>query len=391
MNLIFDSMFNEISYIKYLIFFVVFLCMGSFPTFFGLPNFGEYFSLLTIIIFFLYSKVKLLDFSLMLLAFCYIIFLPTSDRGMNVIYMVNYISCIIALFTLPSISIAGLDRYNNKFVIVFSLVFLICYAITIVPTEETYDDRVYLHGFIIAHAFSYFTAFLGYFLIKQEKLLIASIILLAGAVVGTRSGLLINMIPIVSYGYTKLVKDKLSLGTYFFSAIITVLFIVFISATSLGAMIASVYDTFENASFDIFNSNSADSEHFTAGRNVLWGLAINEIASDGFSINNIFGRGPGASYDLTERFYGERLWLHNDLFDILYCLGFFGLFLYLSALFYFFKRSNYSWDIILISVIALFTNGLFTYKPIVFFALIILNQQINEFKNDEKCLEEQHE
>lgn len=384
-------MFNEIGYLKYLIFFVVFLCMGSFPTFFGLPNLGEYFTLLSIAVIFIYSKVKLLNVCLIVIALCYVIFLPTTDRSMNLIYMVNYISTIIALFSLPNISIGGLDKYNNRFIIIFSLIFLICYTITIEPTEETYDDRVYLHGFIIAHAFSYFTAFLGYFLIKQEKVIFALILLLAGAIVGTRSGLLINMIPIVSYGYTKLIKDNLSIGTYFLSAVITGFFILIISETSIGAMIASVYDTFDNISLDIFNSNNSDSEHFTAGRNILWALAFSEIALDGFSINNLFGRGPGASYDLTEKFYGERLWLHNDIFDILYCLGVLGLVLYFVAFVYFFKRNNYSWDIILMSVIALFTNGLFTYKPIVFFALITLAKQINEFKNDEKRLEEQHD
>lgn len=83
-------------------------------------------------------------------------------------------------------------------------------------------------------------------------------------------------------------------------------------------------------------------EAITSGRTIWWKIDIEQYMN--FSlIERLFGAGHSIVYDINEKYYGLRIWAHNDFIQLLLATGIIGLAFYLVVfikLFFSIKKDN---------------------------------------------------
>ncbi len=373
---------NYITYKRYISFFIISILIPVFIFWLSDERIKDLSAYLFLFLFgYLIYKIRSVFLCFLLLYFIfYVFFFHSGNLTIRASYMISFVLTCACLHGLNSLDV-DLRDYSPQLLYYFILILFLCYIISINPTEKTYDDRIYYHGFVIAHHFAYITAFCGYFLIRRTKIILGLLIVFVGLVVGTRSGILVSLIPVI-YLVKKYIFDnsKNKFQNIIFIGIggivLASLFVFFFRE-----QISTSLVTFSNFSIDIFSENNEQSIDFTASRSILWALAFMKIASDGFGIVNLTGRGPAASLDFLEEEYGIRLWLHNDFFDVFFCLGIIGVTIYIYCI-YRYYRSTQDVYILMMMILAMFTNGFFTYMPIMYIALHILSIKLEKLENE---------
>ncbi|OXA77569.1 hypothetical protein B0A65_16060 [Flavobacterium frigidimaris] len=315
------------------------------------------------------SKFDKRQLFLLLVFVYYSIFFKNSFAN-NASYMINIIiTCSLLLF-FTNCQIEKLSKKQEKILICFSICLISLYYLY--SSERFYEDRFYLVGFIIPHQFSYYCAFLLYYFISKKKFIISVFIGLAGIYVGVRSGFLAILISLLSY-FRTINTGRMA------SVTIKILFSFVILYIIIGSVNNKSFEKIDTLISNTFNTNKQGQDEYTASRSIIWFNMFEEVKGDGFSFNNIIGRGPRSSYEFNNKKIGVAIWMHNDILDILFSLGIFGLCIYVYS---FYKYLTTYRDIIsvLLFLILIFTNGFFTYSPL---TLIVLHRlaQNNSIKN----------
>ncbi len=276
-----------------------------------------------------------------------------------------------SLYLFSNVRIKGdVSAYDN-FIIPFAYVFVFLYLITAFINGKTVDDssavevRTYYHGFIVAHAFSYYTAILGYYITKRKSIWQAIPIFIAGILVGARSGWLLNFFSILAC-------FNLSHLFFIFRRIVRILFY----ATLV--LILVEYEDISMFLVNYFNAfNAADLIQYSNGRTGFWFLGINEIFSQNFfSSEMLVGRGATSSFDFLEHFVGLRVWFHNDWIEILFSFGILGLLIYVFFLYNFVKKTH-SMFLLCFGIIAASVNGFIFYDTLF---ILLLSAAIVSFQ-----------
>lgn len=290
----------------------------------------------------------------------YSVFFKTSFTS-NASYMINVIiTCSLFLF-FSDCKIEKLSKSQDKILIFFSVSLIALYYFY--SSEKFYEDRFYLVGFVIPHQFSYYCAFLLYYFTNEKKFLISLFIGLAGIYVGVRSGFLAILIS--SFSYFRAVNARKMLG-------------LLLKTFSVFLFLSLIVSSISNKSFEkidalvssTFNTNKQEQDEYTASRSVIWLNMYEQVKQDGFSFENIIGRGPRSSYEFNNKKIGVAIWMHNDIFDIFFSLGIFGLGIYIFSFYKYLMKYK---DIIslLLFLVLIFTNGFFTYSPL---TLVVLHR-----------------
>lgn len=379
---------REISYKSYLWVFVGFIIMSPFMEVFGGKNLFSIASILAYIVMFIYSesKEKVCLFGVALYSCSYVLLTHNGDFLNRFQYMLSFMLTVGALLTIDKLKISEITRINTTLAFVFFLTFASLNLFFSVPKEGGLDGRIYYIGFIGAHEFSYLTAYLGYFLLRMKNKW-GLVIVLMGFPVGARSGLLLNMIVLFYFFWDTFRESKFAILLYLLMGVGGSVFVISMKGEILDNL-SMITSTFENFTLDIFSEENQMAFMLTASRNILWAIFFQKVASDGFCLDNLIGRGPYSSNLLNERIYGEALWMHNDFFDTFYCLGLLGLLFYIFAIYRFFINTGKDYFFLAMLILSGFTNGFFGYKAIVIIALVAYYYQYNKIEAETEKEEE---
>jgi hypothetical protein len=369
---------NKITNKQYIILFIASVLIPSFITWAlgkGMAFIIHYWLLML----FCYLTVKTnkkLMYALLAYALATIFLFHSATLGERTFFAVSFLLTAACLYGLNDLDI-DLEGFTLKQISTVFVVLLFCYIISINPSRQTYDGRVYYHGFVIAHHYAYLAAFFGYFFIRQEKIWLGVAIVFSGVLVGTRSGLLVSMMPFVYLAkryFVKIpgskVRKTVLLSVVCFFVLVPVFFL-------FQKQIVPTIQTFTNFSVESVVENDEEAmADFSASRTFMWALMFTQVAEDGFTLPNLIGRGPASSLDFLGENFDARIWMHNDFFDIFFCYGLVGLCLYIFCIVCYYRRTKDIYFLFML-LIAAFTNGFYPYMAVQLIALHTLFCKLN--------------
>lgn len=219
--------------------------------------------------------------------------------------------------------------------------------------ENALDQK----GYLISHTFGYYLAAIIVYYAYKRKPIFMFICTIICFFFSRRTNILL-----CGLGWLYYIQKRFGTKYLFISLIL--FFIVFTSYISITSY-------FGDFAFSLDPSDS-ESAAFTSGRTRFWGSFIVYLQSGLMNTKEyIFGFGPASSREFNEMYAGLKVWMHNDFFDIVYCLGFWGFFLYLYTI-YRVTKSLGVWILFFILVSANL-NGFMLYQnySIVFIFTII--------------------
>lgn len=329
------------------------------------------------------KKIRNLAYLYCLYCLSCFLFYPQIEGSKMYISTTLYTMIILLFFSSESFSFVSNKIINvklNKTIIIFIVMLVIGQLLTMddpmsfvrLNYNSLEEDALEQKGFLISHAFGYYLAtFVIYFAYKKNVK--AMIILTLLCFFFTRR----TNVLLCGFGWFYYIY-----GRYGFKIMIMSLGCAIILCISyLGA---STY--LGDFAFSLDPTDS-DSAAFTSGRTRFWGSYIVYLQSGLMNIHEyLFGFGPASSRDFNEIYAGLKVWMHNDFFDVAYCLGFIGLILYIYVIA---KAAKVLGCMFLIFIlIAANINGFMLYQtyPIIFVFKIIRELQFAETKNQEKVL-----
>lgn len=291
-------------------------------------------------------------------------------------YMIRIVFVIYCLLLFRNVSYKKIDlKYTDRFIVTFSYVFLIIYIVTIYLHPSGIrigGERIYLQGFMIPHEFSYQCSILIIYLLWRKPFIYSVPLIITGLAAGARSGALLIIFSLVYYLFfvkMKKIKANKRLVLYTIITICLLLFLLF--------YIEVINETANRTFLELASGSYDKKQDFSSGRTVVWYFAINDIISSGLSYLNLIGRGPNSSFYFNELMVGNHIWMHNDFVEIIFSLGIIGLFIYLYALFKFYKSCNWNLYIIFFISFSAITNGFFYYNVIqVLLIFCLINQKL---------------
>lgn len=256
-------------------------------------------------------------------------------------------------------------RTIDKTIIFFAIFLIIAQLLTIKDPlsfirfnyNSVDEDALEQKGFLISHTFGYYlAAFIIYFSFKRQILFMCICTILCFFF--TRR----TNVILCSLGWFYYIQNRFGLKYVILFSILSVFFLIsYINVTSY----------FGDFAFSLDPSDS-ESAAFTSGRTRFWGSYIVYLQSGIMNIGEyVFGFGPASSREFNEIHSGLNVWMHNDFFDLAFCLGFFGLFLYIYTI-YKITQSLGS-GILIFILISANLNGFMLYQiyPIVLVYTII--------------------
>jgi hypothetical protein len=340
-----------------------------------------------LIVFMKFSKESIALLSIFIL---YSILFSSSSLSGRAGYMIDFSLTCLAFLFLPQLDLYKIKlRTIDLFVIILCYGIIIAYILTSHYVSEDNGFRNYYVGFIIPHAFAYYMAIFIYYFMKRNKAIFAVVPLLLGLYTGTRVGIILCLLSVTVFYYEKYKSKKLHVILTTFISGIVIIIVLYNVNPLVKNQFDLAFNAFKGFDFTLFK-NDNDSLHFTSNRSLLMSIGLEKIFYEGFSFNNLFGRGPRASYDFIENALSWRLWFHNDYLDILFNLGFINLIIYISAIIYYFRTTKSLYFILFVSISA-FTNGFFLYSSFSIIGLhyiitYIRNLQISSGKTESKSV-----
>lgn len=220
------------------------------------------------------------------------------------------------------------------------------------------EDALEKKGFLISHAFGYYLASLTMYYAYRKKLTYMIGLSLLCFFFSRRT-----VVLMCALGWFYYFKERYgNRKAIIFATIMGVVCISYIGATAY----------FGDFSFS-FDPTDSESASFTSGRSRFWGSFIYyKLLSGNMSFSELFlGAGPASSREFNLEYCGIKVWMHNDFFDLLFCLGIVGLSLYVFAIIMACKRLGLYFGIFLLLSANL--NGFMLYQtfPIVYLFSII--------------------
>lgn len=232
------------------------------------------------------------------------------------------------------------------------------------------EDALEKKGFLISHAFGYYLASLTMYYAYRKKLMYMIVLSLLCFFFSRRT-----VVLMCALGWFYYFKERYGNR----KAVIFAIIMVIIGVSYIGA---TTYFGDFSFSFDPTDSESAS---FTSGRSRFWGSFIYyKLLSGHMSLGELlFGAGPASSREFNLEYCGIKVWMHNDFFDLLFCLGIIGLSLYIYTIISSCKRLGLYFCIFLLLSANL--NGFMLYQtfPIVYLFSII--KTLDGKKYGKKC------
>jgi len=319
------------------------------------------------------NKIRIILIFILLYYFLYIL-LPPTPWNNNASQTIPFVLTIALLITFSYNEIVFSKKYVN-YLFIFTLFYITLFFVSAELNGLTkIENRLYLNGFVISHAFSYSIIALGLFIYKYKNKALGFIFMCLSVLVGARSGLVLFLLTLAYIYYENIISKRINV----LSALTFIIFILMISLNN--PVLDSTLDTFKGLDWTNINlfGNDKYSAAFTASRSFIWNSTLFEVSQKFSTIELIFGRGPLAPFEFSESLGLGRIWLHNDFFNILYAYGIFGLILYVSLLikFYFKTKNIY---VLAYIFIAAFINGFYYYDtPLILTILtLIASKNIN--------------
>lgn len=324
-------------------------------------DYRAYPSLIIFLYFVLFVKRSKESIILLSIFVCYSFLFSSSTLSGRAGYMIDFSLTCLAFLILPK-----LELYNIKPKVIDTFVIILCYGIiiTYILTSHYISEdngfRNYYVGFIIPHAFAYYMAIFVYYFLKRNITILALVPLLLGIYTGTRVGIMLCILSVIAFYYEKYKSRKMLVILSSFIVGIVIVLALYNASPLIRNQVDLVLNAFSGFDLKLLN-NENDSLHFTSNRSLLMTIGLEKIFSDGFSFNNLIGRGPRASYDFIENSLSWRLWFHNDYLDILFNLGFVNLIFYIITCIYYYRKTKSRYFLLFVSISA-FTNGFFLYS-----------------------------
>lgn len=184
--------------------------------------------------------------------------------------------------------------------------------------ESLEENALDKKGFIISHAFGYYLATFAFYFAYRKKILWVFILTGLCFFFARRTNLLIIAFSWLYIGYSRYGKR-----VYLFM---------------LPIFLFGAYKLFNSSYMGEFafslDTNDTDAAVFTSGRSLFWGTFLNLLTSGKMTLTEyLFGMGPASSFDFNLTHSGLRVWMHNDFVDLLFCMGIFGLAIYVVLLY----------------------------------------------------------
>lgn len=220
------------------------------------------------------------------------------------------------------------------------------------------EDALDKKGFLISHAFGYYLAAFAMYYAFRKKVFNLTVLTLLCFFFSRRTVVLLCLLGWFYYFKERYGKKK----ALIISSIAIVFIVSYIGFTTYFGNFAF--------SLDPYDSESAS---FTSGRSRFWGSFIYfKLLNSNTPLNEIiFGAGPASSRDFNLQYCGIDVWMHNDFFDLLFCLGIIGLAIYIYALISSCKQLGWYFGVFVL--IAANMNGFMLYQtfPIIYLFVII--------------------
>ena len=311
------------------------------------------------------------------------LYYPQIEGSKMYISTTIYTMIILLFFSsesLPFVKNKVLNVKMNRIIILFIFMIVIGQLLTIdnpmsfirLNYNSLEENALEQKGFLISHAFGYYLAtFVMYFAYKKN--IKAIIVLTLLCFFFTRR----TNVLLCGFGWFYYIYERYGLKMM----IISLSCAVILCISYLGA---STY--LGNFAFSLDPTDS-DSAAFTSGRTRFWGSYIVYLQSGLMNFHEyLFGFGPASSRDFNEVYAGLKVWMHNDFFDIAYCLGFIGLILYVYVIVKVAKALG--WMFFIFILVAANINGFMLYQiyPIIFIFKIIKELQMAETNKKERDL-----
>lgn len=234
------------------------------------------------------------------------------------------------------------------------------------------EDALNKKGFLISHAFGYYLAAFAMYYAFRKKIIKLAILTLLCFFFSRRTVVLLCLLGWFYYYKERWGKKK----AIAISIIAVIVLVSYIGITTY----------FGNFAFSL-DPDDSESASFTSGRSRFWGSFIYfKLMNNETPISEILlGAGPASSRDFNLQYCGLDVWMHNDLFDLLFCLGIIGLAIYIYAFISSCKQLGWYFGIFVL--IAANMNGFMLYQtfPIIFLFAIIKSieyyNNINGIKN----------
>lgn len=220
------------------------------------------------------------------------------------------------------------------------------------------EDALNKKGFLISHAFGYYLAAFAMYYAYRKKVFNLTVLTLLCFFFSRRTVVLLCLLGWFYYFKERFGKKK----ALIISSIAIVIIVSYIGFNTYFGNFAF--------SLDPYDSESAS---FTSGRSRFWGSFIYfKLLNSNTPLNEIiFGAGPASSRDFNLQYCGLNVWMHNDFFDLLFCLGIIGLAIYIYAFISSCKQLGWYFGVFVL--IAANMNGFMLYQtfPIIYLFVII--------------------
>lgn len=181
------------------------------------------------------------------------------------------------------------------------------------------EDALEKKGFLISHAFGYYLASLTMYFAYRKKVMYMIVLSFLCFFFSRRT-----VVMMCALGWFYYFRERFGYKkALIVASVIGVLLVTYIGANAYFGDFTFSLDPYDN-----------DSASFTSGRSRFWGSFIYfKLLQGNISFEELFyGAGPASSRNFNLQYCGIEVWMHNDFFDILFCLGILGVGIYICAI-----------------------------------------------------------
>lgn len=220
------------------------------------------------------------------------------------------------------------------------------------------EDALEKKGFLISHAFGYYLVSLTMYFAYRKKVMYMIVLSILCFFFSRRT-----VVIMCALGWFYYFRERFGYKkALIIASIIGVLLVTYIGANAYFGDFTFSLDPYDN-----------DSASFTSGRSRFWGSFIYfKLLQGNMPFEELFyGAGPASSRNFNLQYCGIEVWMHNDFFDILFCLGIVGLVIYIYAILVSSRKLGIYFCVFLLLSANL--NGFMLYQtfPIVYLFAII--------------------
>lgn len=298
----------------------------------------------------------------------YLFITPEAEGSRMYLSTVLYTCVLLVYFSVYSYNIDNYKQIErlDKLVGWFALTLIVGQLLTIdnpmqfirTDYDSVTEDALEKKGFMISHAFGYYLASFLMYYAYRKKVFYMVILTILCFLFSRRT-----VVLMCGIGWLYYINEK-----YGWKVVMLALG----AAASIVVTYLSATAYFGEFAFSLDPSDSAAAA-YTSGRTRFWGSFLYfKLMTGQMNLQEyLFGFGPASSREFNETYSGLKVWMHNDIVDILFCMGAIGLAIYLYCVTKACKRMGLHFTLFLL--LAANLNGFMLYQiyPVVYLFAII--------------------